>query len=265
RAKKLDTAFQRSCTDCQVSARDESIQASRPSQSMSRLRLPCLKNQSCKARVPRLSFVRRVGMTGAVGTLTTLRRNRPCYGAVGRSESPSRCNRVLNLPSTGRTGRAERCQPLCAFSATRRRLFHRGHRGGRGGGRAGRVRLRMGGRAVRRPLQISPRAGRRRLRAGREPAATPATSFDGLFAKGRAPRSLARGAARRPPGKKGGTIGAASSWRLSTACPEPELRRGSGCRRQVENAGGFLDSGAPAQQVGCRVEIVGDDVGHDAV
>ena len=38
RAKKLETAFQRSCTDCQVSASEESIQASMPSQSISRLR-----------------------------------------------------------------------------------------------------------------------------------------------------------------------------------------------------------------------------------
>src|SRR5262245_60839669 len=53
RAKKLEKAFQRSCADCQPCASEESIQASMPSQSISRLRGPCLKNQSCKAS-PRL-------------------------------------------------------------------------------------------------------------------------------------------------------------------------------------------------------------------
>jgi hypothetical protein len=55
RAKKLETAFQRSWADCQLWASEESIQASMPSQSISRLRAPCLKNQSCKAS-PRFRF-----------------------------------------------------------------------------------------------------------------------------------------------------------------------------------------------------------------
>src|SRR5262245_10364788 len=55
RAKKLEKAFQRSWADCQPCASEESIQASMPSQSISRLRAPCLKNQSCKAS-PRLRF-----------------------------------------------------------------------------------------------------------------------------------------------------------------------------------------------------------------
>src|SRR5262249_9805755 len=53
RAKKLEKAVQRSWSACQVCASDESIQASMPSQSMKRLRLPpCLKNQSCKLGPP---------------------------------------------------------------------------------------------------------------------------------------------------------------------------------------------------------------------
>jgi hypothetical protein len=47
RAKKLERAFQRSCMVCQVSASEESIQESMPSQSITRLRPLCLKNQSC--------------------------------------------------------------------------------------------------------------------------------------------------------------------------------------------------------------------------
>ena len=46
-AKKLENASQRSCRDCQVSASEESIQESMPSQSIIRFRPPCLKNQSC--------------------------------------------------------------------------------------------------------------------------------------------------------------------------------------------------------------------------
>ena len=47
RAKKLVMPFQRSFAPSQVSAREESIQASTRSQSMGPLRPPCLKNQSC--------------------------------------------------------------------------------------------------------------------------------------------------------------------------------------------------------------------------
>src|SRR5262245_13200819 len=77
--------FQRSFAVSQVSAKDESIQASTRSQSMGPLRPPCLKNQSCTFQASR-----RFSCRGAHAKTVKLGGRVPCPSqTLKRRQQPS--------------------------------------------------------------------------------------------------------------------------------------------------------------------------------